>query len=226
MPVVPAQYPAHVWDGLSRNSWRHTRLDQDDPDFNDWDQIAAEIIATQEHLDDVAATGGPTGPTGPIGPAGIDGATGPAGIDGATGPTGPSGGVSSSRCRVYFTVGQSCPMMTLTKLNFDTVDYDGNSEWSVANKNWVCKETGHYLITANLNLMNFIGFAILQTIKNNATVVSEFSGKNGQALYLNSTNIIHLNIGDYLDVRVMNASMVNATTGSGVANTYLCVSKL
>jgi hypothetical protein len=123
-------------------------------------------------------------------------------------------------------VGQSLPKVTLTKLNFDTVDYDGNSEWSVANKQWVAKEAGYYLVAANLNMMNFVGYAILQVIKNGVTPVSEFSGKNGQALWLNSVNILYLNVGDTLDVRVMNASLVNATTGSGTANTYFCVAKM
>ena len=106
------------------------------------------------------------------------------------------------------------------------MDYDGNSEWSVANKQWVAKETGYYLIVANLNMMNYVGFASLLVVKNGTTNVSQFDGKNGQALWLSLVNIVYLNIGDTLDVRVMNASLVNTTTGSGTNNTYFCVAKM
>lgn len=51
MPVVPAQYPDQVWDGKSRNPWRESIHSQVDPDFNDWDQVVAEVRATQEELD-------------------------------------------------------------------------------------------------------------------------------------------------------------------------------
>jgi photosystem II stability/assembly factor-like uncharacterized protein len=80
MPERPAYYPTTIWDGSTDNPWRNSRQDQVDPDFNDWDQISAEVIATQMGLNAV-----PAGPTGPTGPQGETGATGP------TGPTGPSG---------------------------------------------------------------------------------------------------------------------------------------
>jgi len=49
--LVPAQYPGSVWDGTSK-----TRSADDvtntvaSPDGHDWDQLAAEVIATQTQL--------------------------------------------------------------------------------------------------------------------------------------------------------------------------------
>ncbi len=60
MPVIPPKYPTQVWDGLTPNSWRRSRNDHVDPDGKDWDQIAAEVISTQEHLDEITATAGIT----------------------------------------------------------------------------------------------------------------------------------------------------------------------
>lgn len=48
MPRVPAQFPAKIWDGLSRNRTRRSRESQVHPNYADYDQIAAELIATQE----------------------------------------------------------------------------------------------------------------------------------------------------------------------------------
>jgi len=47
MAIVLAQYPGDIWDGLSENVWRRTRLDDLGPDPHDWNQIVAEMLSTQ-----------------------------------------------------------------------------------------------------------------------------------------------------------------------------------
>lgn len=42
-----AQFPGQVWDGLSRNESRTDILDSIEPNPEDWNQIVAEMIATQ-----------------------------------------------------------------------------------------------------------------------------------------------------------------------------------
>jgi len=85
MASKKAYYPGQVWDGCTTgNPDRDDRSDDCRVDTNDFDQMAAEIVALE-------TTGGPSGPSGPSGATGPSGPSGPSGADGATGPTGPSG---------------------------------------------------------------------------------------------------------------------------------------
>ncbi len=45
-----AQFPSQVWDGDTENPWRQSRSNDLAPNAKDWDQVVAEVIATQEHL--------------------------------------------------------------------------------------------------------------------------------------------------------------------------------
>jgi len=50
MPLRSSQYPDQVFDGYSTgNAYRLSRTSQVNPDYNDYDQLAAEIIAAQEN---------------------------------------------------------------------------------------------------------------------------------------------------------------------------------
>lgn len=50
MSINIPQFPTDIWDGLSPNTQRASRLITAAPDPEDWDQITAEMIATQEAL--------------------------------------------------------------------------------------------------------------------------------------------------------------------------------
>ncbi len=85
MSVRKAQYPDGQFDGYTTgNTDRDSREDDCRPDYHDYDQLAAEIIAIQ-------SVGGPSGPSGPVGVSGPSGPSGPSGAMGPTGPSGPSG---------------------------------------------------------------------------------------------------------------------------------------
>lgn len=47
MSVEVAKFPGEVWDGLSRNESRTDIIDCIEPNPTDWNQIVAEMIATQ-----------------------------------------------------------------------------------------------------------------------------------------------------------------------------------
>lgn len=58
---LPARFPSQVWDGLTGNNWRTSRQQDLSPDFEDWDRIAAEVIAVQEALTTPTGGGTPSG---------------------------------------------------------------------------------------------------------------------------------------------------------------------
>jgi len=76
-------FPTQVWDGLSLNPWRENIMSDCIPDPQDWDQVVAEVRATQIKVLELNArdTIGPTGPIGPVGPIGPSGTPGVAGFN-------------------------------------------------------------------------------------------------------------------------------------------------
>lgn len=48
MPYPPPQFPGKIWDGLSANRNRTNTNRTLNPNSDDWDRIAAEVISTQE----------------------------------------------------------------------------------------------------------------------------------------------------------------------------------
>jgi hypothetical protein len=50
MPIVDASFPTTEWDGTTENSWRSSRHSTLDPNSQDWDKIAAEVIAVEDTL--------------------------------------------------------------------------------------------------------------------------------------------------------------------------------
>lgn len=53
MSINVAQFPGQLWDGLSPNTQRVSREDNQAPRFEDWDQIVAELRATQQFAIDL-----------------------------------------------------------------------------------------------------------------------------------------------------------------------------
>lgn len=50
MAIVPAIYPNNIWNGLSSNPYRPNRESNVCPDYRDWDQVVAEIVAIQNNM--------------------------------------------------------------------------------------------------------------------------------------------------------------------------------
>jgi hypothetical protein len=64
MGQVNPSFPAQAWNGSTGNNWRASRHDDVNPDFEDWDRIAAEVIAVQEGLLESKAGNGAAAGTG------------------------------------------------------------------------------------------------------------------------------------------------------------------
>jgi len=52
MGWITPDFPNSIWDGLSPRTSRLSRTDNIDPNSEDWDQIVAELIATQQAIVD------------------------------------------------------------------------------------------------------------------------------------------------------------------------------
>jgi hypothetical protein len=176
MAIVPSQYPGQIWNGDSPSPWRENREGFRAPDPHDWDQVVAEVIATQERLNEVAAAGG--------------------------------GSSFASQMRVYFDGNQVIPFGSIVKLTWNNIQYDNNNEWDAANNQWVCKEAGIYHFGAAVNFPNYYNGAWAIIAKNG----SDSLVKTGLKPADGSTDIVtftdaKMEIGDYVDVRVVHIKM-------------------
>lgn len=50
MHLTSGSFPIVVWDGMSTNPFRTKREQNIDPNYQDWDRITQEVIATQTFL--------------------------------------------------------------------------------------------------------------------------------------------------------------------------------
>jgi hypothetical protein len=60
LAVNKPQFPENIWDGLSDNPYRSSRNVNIDPTSDDYDRIAAELIATQEKVRELESLMGAT----------------------------------------------------------------------------------------------------------------------------------------------------------------------
>jgi len=256
--TVKSQFPMKVWDGLSGNPWRLTLADSIVPDAKDWDSIVFEVRATQDYLLEVAATGGPSGPagaTGPTGPqgtmgamgpqgdagdagdagaTGATGATGPQGDVGAIGATGPSGGGSSflSQGKVYFDGNQVVPAAVPTKITFNCVSFDNNSEWDVMNNRFVVKETGIYCVIGCILYPNLETVGGLQLLKNVGSPPDEgalfvwIGDTSGSGRQIQGVTTAQLNAGDYVEMWGTHMKFPSITLFGGESNTFLGIHRI
>lgn len=226
MSIRKPHYPIQIWNGLTENPWRMTRNDQVNPDFNDWDQIAAEVIIIEESVDKlkkgVIGFPGATGVEGPVG------ATGASGLQGVAADSASDSGTTSI-FRAHAANDQMVPGFQLIKIEFSQLDYDCNNEWDAVNYNYVAKEAGYYSIAASLNLMNYTGASFLQIIKNDSPLKADCPiqsyEQNPQALYCLCVGLVYLEIGDYISAIAIHMNWSPVSVGDN-SSTYFCVHKI
>ena len=134
---------------------------------------------------------------------------------------------SYSKCRVYFD-GDQVFGVTPTKVLFNQIKFDSNTEWDATNKRFIVKTAGYYLIIGQINYANWTQMGWLMCYKNyNITpeVLIMIGDKNGSALYLNFTTISYLNVGDYVEMWG-NVLGVNAHVYGGDSNTFFAIHRL
>lgn len=192
------------------------------------DEIDHLPIDGQNGTDGINGINGIDGQQGIQGEKGDKGDTGEQGIQGIQGEKGEdglAGGGYLSKCRVYFDGDQIFGVYP-TKVNFNNISYDINSEWDTVNKRFVAKEAGYYLITAQINYANFTNTGFLMCYYNyglaNQANLTMLADKDG---YINLMDIRYLNVGDYIEIWG-NVVGVNIHCWGGSSNTFFAIHRL
>jgi hypothetical protein len=137
----------------------------------------------------------------------------------------PSGGGFNSRVSVRLSAVQSIPATTLTKVKFDTINFDGNAEFDpTTNYRWTVKAAGYYLISIRLkwNSGEAENPYTLYVYKNGTT--EETTGMiSPTANFLEQVivTLLSLNANNYIEVYVYNGGTVAQYINGGENGSYL-----
>lgn len=86
--------------------------------------------------------------------------------------------------RVHLNTGQSISSGVITRVNFDTLDFDNKSWWDATNKRYVPQVAGKFLVTVNLDASPSGG---------NLTGLSGYIRKNGSTIVQTVNNVSSTN---------------------------------
>lgn len=139
-----------------------------------------------------------------------------------------AGGGFTSRVRAHKTTNQNISDRTWTKVTFQAVDYDGNSEYNTSQHRFVASEGGYYLVHASLKIYDQGQYGKVVAIYKNGTKYSAFrfySSYNwGGGIQI--TDIVPLSANDYIEIWVYFENGVTIYANDGEATTWLAIHRL
>jgi hypothetical protein len=142
----------------------------------------------------------------------------------AQGSGGGDGGTATSfDTNAYYTLSADQAVVAdgYRKILFDTVVFDGNTEWDAANLYWKCKTTGYYNISISAAALYTYTGIFRITLYLDGVEVFKGSARNGISNYFCTTTIsipnMAITVNSYLEVYIYtsaNTSVENDTTAT------------
>jgi len=129
---------------------------------------------------------------------------------------------------------QEIPNDTTTIIQYDDVVYDTLGEYDNTNYRFTAKQAGYYLITAsntiNSLFWNLGDYIMIRIYKNSSLFKSLykyfFSATNNTGWYLQGSSTVYLEIGDFIDIRMLQESGGNIYTSTSTTDNYLQITRL
>jgi len=138
-----------------------------------------------------------------------------------------SGGVAGNgpAFSAYASVAQNITNSTNTKIQFNTEEFDTNSNYdSTTNFRFTPTVAGYYQVNALIGFSpNATGFRFISIFKNGASMKSgvNVTGASTNYTVINASALIYLNgVTDYIEVYGQHNSGSTLTTASGSADSY------
>ena len=107
--------------------------------------------------------------------------------------------------RAFVSSGHSVPDHNWTVVDFDIVDYDVTSDFNIVTDRFVCPTSGYYLISGKVKFVIMLdGEAIFVAVfrEGVSEIESSVYGSNTVSLSTNFVDVVYLNAGNYVEVRV------------------------
>jgi len=135
-----------------------------------------------------------------------------------------------SACRVYLAAStQNINSLVITKVAYETKDYDLSNEFDTTNNQFVANKDGYYQIDASAELQLSVASDIrIHLYKNGAAYeyVKTRRGDSGGSQSMNISTMIKLVAGDYIDIRADHATEQTDTINGGTTKTWLNIYKI
>ena len=125
--------------------------------------------------------------------------------------------------RVFTSVSTSIPSTTYTTVNFDVVDFDVTSDFNIITDRFICPSSGYYLVSVMVTFTPMYDGEYILAVAYSEGVFE--AGSYAQASHTNVlsagfSDIVYLNAGDYLEVRVYHSGSTPRFIYGNSAGTY------
>ena len=125
--------------------------------------------------------------------------------------------------RAFVSSGHSVPSSTWTVVDFDVEDYDVTSDFNIGTDRFICPSSGYYLISGKVKFVTMLdGEAIFVAVFREGVSEIESSVYGSQTVSLSTsfTDIVYLNAGDYVEVRVYHTGSFSRSIYGDIEGTY------
>jgi len=125
--------------------------------------------------------------------------------------------------RAFVSSGHSVPDHNWTVVDFDVVDYDVTGDFNIVTDRFICPTSGYYLISGKVKFVTMLdGEAIFAAVFREGVSVIESSvyGSSTVSLSTNFADVVYLNAGDYVELRVYHTGSFSRSIYGNSEGTY------
>jgi len=125
--------------------------------------------------------------------------------------------------RVFTSTSSSIPSTTFTTVNFDVVDFDVTGDFNIVTDRFICPSSGYYLVSVMVTFTPMYDGEFISAVAYSEGVFE--AGSYAQASHTNVlstgfTDVVYLNAGDYLEVKVYHSGSTARLVYGNSAGTY------
>ena len=125
--------------------------------------------------------------------------------------------------RAFVSSGHSVPDHNWTVVDFDVEDYDVTSDFNIVTDRFICPTSGYYLISGKVKFVTMLdGEAIVVAVfrEGVSEIESSVYGSNTVSLSTNFVDVVYLNAGDYVELRVYHTGSFSRSIYGNTEGTY------
>jgi len=125
--------------------------------------------------------------------------------------------------KAFVSSSQSVPDHNWTVVDFDAVDYDVTGDFNIGTNRFICPTSGYYLISGTVTFTVMLdGDYIFAGVYREGILIlqSTVYGSQTVILSVSFTDIVYLNAGDYIEVRVYHGGSSDRAIHGNTEGTY------
>ncbi len=125
--------------------------------------------------------------------------------------------------RAFVSSGHSVPSSTWTVVDFDVLDYDVTGDFNIGTDRFICPISGYYLISGKVSFVVMLDgeYIFVGVYREGVLEVDRLVyGTQTVSLSTSFTDIVYLNAGDYVEVRVYHSGSFSRSIYGNIEGTY------